>query len=93
LWHELVDRYSGGVAKVQAMRATWERIGGHVDPRRRADIAAFLAIQEKEARWWRDASLAYWQSVNARPLPPGYAPPAYGLEHYKALRFPHAPGH
>jgi alpha-glucuronidase len=93
LWHELVDRYSGGVAKVQAMRATWNRIGGHADPRRRADVAAFLAIQEKEARWWRDSSLAYWQSVNGRPLPAGYAPPGHSLEHYKGLRFPHAPGH
>lgn len=93
LWHELVDRYSGGVVKVQAMRVIWHLIGGYVDARRRADVAAFLAIQEKEARWWRDASLAYWQSVNGRPLPPGYAPPAHSLEHYKALRFPHAPGH
>jgi alpha-glucuronidase len=93
LWHELVDRYTRGADKVREMRATWERIGEHIDSRRRADVAAFLTIQEKEARWWRDASLAYFQSVNRRPLPPGYAPPAESLEHYKALRFPHAPGH
>ena len=93
LWDELVGRYSRGVDKVRAMRATWALIGGHVDPHRRADIAAFLAIQEKEARWWRDASIAYFQSVSMRPLPAGHAPPAHDLKHYQALRFPHAPGH
>jgi alpha-glucuronidase len=92
LWHELVERYTRGVAKVQAMRATWETIGGHIDPRRRTDIAAFLAIQEKEAQWWRDASLAYFGSVSGRPLPAGYAPPAYELEHYRAITIKHAPG-
>lgn len=92
LWHELVARYSRGVETVRRMRATWDRIGVHVDPRRRADIAAFLAIQEKEAAWWRDASIAYFQSVSGRPLPAGHAPPAMRLDAYKALRFPHAPG-
>jgi alpha-glucuronidase len=92
LWHELVDRYSLGVEKVRRMRATWQRIGLYVDPRRRADVAAFLAIQEKEAGWWRDASIAYFQSVSRRPLPAGYAPPASSLEYYKSLAFPHAPG-
>jgi alpha-glucuronidase len=92
LWHELVDRYTGGVGKVAEMRRTWAAIGDHVDPRRRADIAAFLAIQEREATWWRDASLAYFGSVSGRPLPPGYAPPAHDLAWYRAQRFSHVPG-
>lgn len=92
LWHELVDRYSRGVEKVRRMRATWQWIGIHSDPRRKADIATFLAIQEKEAEWWRDASIAYFQSISRRPLPTGYVSPARSLEYYKALAFPHAPG-
>ena len=56
------------------------------------EVAAFLAIQEKEARWWRDTSLAYFGKVSGRALPPGYAPPAHPLAHHEALRFPHAPG-
>jgi alpha-glucuronidase len=51
-----------------------------------------LVSSKEEASWWRDASDAYFQSVSRRLLPPGYAPPAYGLEHYKALAFPYAPG-
>jgi alpha-glucuronidase len=93
LWDELVARYTGGVSKVRQMRATWESLRPLVDPARYAETAAFLAIQEREAQWWRDASIAYFQSVSGRPLPPGFEPSAHTLEHYKALSFPYAPGH
>jgi alpha-glucuronidase len=93
LWDELVHRYSRGVAEVASMRGTWNSLRPYVDAARHAEAAAFLAIQEQEAKWWRDASIAYFQSISRRPLPAGYAPPAHALDHYKSLRFPHAPGH
>jgi alpha-glucuronidase len=93
LWEELVARYSRGVGEVAGMRRSWDALAQYVDRPRHAQIAAFLAIQEKEAQWWRDASIAYFQSVSRRPLPPGYAPPARDLDHYRSLQFPHAPGH
>lgn len=92
LWAELVGRYDRGIRKVEAMRSTWQRLQGHVDPERHAQVEAFLTIQAQEAKWWRDASLAYWMNVSGRLLPPGIAPPPHNLEHYKAIRFPHAPG-
>ncbi|HEU0100381.1 MAG TPA: alpha-glucuronidase family glycosyl hydrolase [Allosphingosinicella sp.] len=92
LWAELVSRYDSGVAKVEAMRRTWLRLAPFVDPERHAQVAAFLAIQEKEARWWRDASIAYFSAVSRRPLPPGVAPPAHPLDWYKAIRLRHVPG-
>ncbi|HEY0084944.1 MAG TPA: alpha-glucuronidase family glycosyl hydrolase, partial [Allosphingosinicella sp.] len=69
LWDELVGRYSRGVSAVAAMRAQWAALSGRVDARRHEEVAAFLAIQEREARWWRDASIAYFQSLSRRPLP------------------------
>ena len=92
LWDELVHRYTRGVNEVKKMRTTWDGLRGHVDDERHAQVAAFLAIQQKEAQWWRDASIAYFQHVNGLPLPPGYAPPAQSLEYYEALSFPYAPG-
>jgi alpha-glucuronidase len=92
LWDELVGRYSRGVGRVSGMRGTWAGLAGRIDARRHADVAAFLAIQEKEARWWRDASVAYFQSLSRRPLPHGEPAPAHGLDQYKALSFPYAPG-
>jgi alpha-glucuronidase len=92
LWDELVHRYTHGVGEVKRMRATWHGLKGRVDGERFAQTAAFLAIQEKEAQWWRDASIAYWQHINGLPLPEGYAPPPRSLDHYESLEFPHVPG-
>jgi alpha-glucuronidase len=92
LWEELVLRYGRGVSEVRAMRSTWMSLSPYVDPARHSDVATFLAIQEKEAEWWRDASIAYFQSISKRPLPPGASPPPKSLDHYKSLSFPYAPG-
>ena len=88
LWDEMVVRYSRGVSEVGAMRATWAGLAGQVDPERHAEVASFLAIQEAEARRWRDASIAYFQTFAKRPLPAGYAAPEHELGWYEAFDFP-----
>jgi alpha-glucuronidase len=92
LWDELVGRYSQGVRQVQGMQATWAGLQGKVDAQRHAQVTAFLRIQQREAQWWRDASVAYFQSVSGRPLPAGEAAPPHPLAWYQALQFPSAPG-
>ena len=92
LWDELVVRYTHGVDVVSQSRATWDGLAPYVDAERHAQVAAFLAIQEQEARWWRDACIAYFQTFSKRPLPAGFAPPAHPLEYYQSLKFPYAPG-
>jgi len=92
LWDELVIHYTRGVEYVAGMRQTWAGLARFVDAERYAQIAGFLAIQEKEAKWWRDATLAYFQSLSGRPFPAGYAPPESTLEEYEAMSFPYAPG-
>lgn len=92
LWDELVGRYSLGVRQVQAMQGTWASLRGRVDAHRHEQVAAFLQIQLREAQWWRDASVAYFQSISGRPLPAGEAPPPHPLAYYQALQFPSAPG-
>jgi alpha-glucuronidase len=93
LWDELVHAYTRGVNTVKEMRRTWDGLKEFVDPERHAQVAAFLAIQEKEAKWWRDACIAYFQTFSRRPLPEGYEPPEHSLEYYMSLEFPYAPGH
>jgi alpha-glucuronidase len=92
LWDELVIHYSRGVEYVRDMRRTWATLAPYVDSERYAETSAFLAIQEKEARWWRDACIAYFQSLSKRPLPAGYAPPEHTLAEYEAISTPYAPG-
>jgi alpha-glucuronidase len=92
LWAELVTRYDRGVASVADMRRRWAALRPHIDAARHAEVSAYLAVQEREARWWRDACIAYFQSVSGLPLPAGMRPPEKRLEHYKTLHFPFAPG-
>jgi alpha-glucuronidase len=92
LWDELVYRYTHGVQVVSQMRRTWAGLEKYVDAERFAQVSAFLAIQEQEAQWWRDACIAYFQTFSKRPLPAGFAPPAHSLEYYQSLKFPYAPG-
>ncbi|HEY7808883.1 MAG TPA: alpha-glucuronidase family glycosyl hydrolase [Allosphingosinicella sp.] len=92
LWDELVTRYDRGVRGVAEMRRTWGALAPYVDPQRHEQVSAFLAIQEREARWWRDASVAYFQSVSGLPLPAGSPAPAHDLAWYRGLKFSHVPG-
>jgi alpha-glucuronidase len=91
LWDELVVRYTRGVEEVAAMRALWARMRPFVDPQRYEETASLLAIQQKEAQWWRDACIAYFQSFSHRPPPAGYAPPPHPLAYYKSRLQPPVP--
>ncbi len=92
LWDSLVAHYDTGIATVEDMQHRWAGLDGKVDARRWAEVRDFLAIQRQEAQWWRDASIAYWQSLSKRPLPAGHAAPPQPLSYYEAIRTPHAPG-
>jgi alpha-glucuronidase len=84
LWDELVARYRLGVDQVADMQKTWAGLGAYVDKERFDQVNAFLAIQHREAIWWRDACLAYFQQYSKQPFPAGYAP-KYPLSTYEAM--------
>ncbi|MET3722474.1 alpha-glucuronidase family glycosyl hydrolase [Sphingomonas trueperi] len=92
LWNSLIAHYDTGIATVEDMQRRWAGLEGKVDARRWAEVRDFLAIQGQEAQWWRDASIAYWQSLSKRPLPAGHLAPPHPLDYYEAIRTPHAPG-
>ena len=81
LWDELTARYCRGVEAVRGMQATWQRLAGRIDRERFDETRAFLAIQEKEARWWRDASVLYFQTFSNSAHPDRCGAPA---EHARA---------
>ena len=92
LWNEIVQRYCTGVMSVRQMQSTWQSLAGRVDAERYEETRAFLAIQEKEAKWWRDASVLYFQTFSKRPIEDTCGPPAESLEHYKSIDWRYAPG-
>jgi alpha-glucuronidase len=84
LWDELALRYQRGVDWIRTARRRWGALAGAIDPERHADGARRLAIQERDAVWWRDAVLLYFQTFAHRPLPEGVGRPAKTLEEYMA---------
>ncbi len=83
LWAELALHYQEGVYWVRNARRQWAGLKGTIDPQRYAAVARKLAIQERDAVWWKDASLSYFQSLSKMSLPKGVEPPKLSLEQYK----------
>jgi alpha-glucuronidase len=92
LWEELCHKYHSGVESVRAMQRTWDSLDGLIDPERQSHVKALLRIQEKEARWWRDACVLYFQTFSMQPLPEGYETPERTLDEYISIRHYHVPG-
>jgi alpha-glucuronidase len=91
VWDELVHRYSAGVDSVRAMRREWGSVRAAIDAERFAEVDSFLSIQAREARWWRDAALTYFQTFSRMPIPAGYEQPEHPLAYYEQLRCPADP--
>jgi alpha-glucuronidase len=92
LWEELCFDYNKGVDSVRYMQKEWEKVKGSVDKERFNQVEMLLSIQEKEAVWWRDACLSYFQTFSKMNIPANYEQPKYDLKYYMSLRFPYAPG-
>jgi alpha-glucuronidase len=92
LWGELCFKYNEGVRQVRQMQATWASLADFVDPARFEHVRSLLAIQEQEARWWRDACLLYFQTFSKQAIPPEYEQPAQTLEYYINLKYYFVPG-
>ena len=92
LWEELCLKYNSGVDSVRAMKKNWNEVRLYIDKDRFQQVSMLLNIQEKEAVWWRDACLTYFQTFSGMKIPSHYEQPKHDLKYYMALRFPYAPG-
>jgi alpha-glucuronidase len=92
LWQELTDHYYQGVAEMRQMKKEWSALRYRIDAEKHHHVSMLLDIQEKEAVWWRNACLLYFQTFSKMPIPAHYEQPDHTLDYYKSLRFPYAPG-
>jgi alpha-glucuronidase len=92
LWEELCYKYYTGVDSIKAIQQQWNTLKKFVDPERFTQVKQLLAIQVKEAIWWRNACLLYFQIFSKMAIPSQYEQPDKTLDYYKSLRFPYAPG-
>jgi alpha-glucuronidase len=80
------------VDTVRMMQRLWDGVKNYVDKERFEQVKMLLNIQEKEAVWWRNSCLLYFQTFSKMPIPAGYEQPDQTLEYYMSLSFPYAPG-
>ena len=92
LWDNLGIKYQEGVNEVKNMITTWESAKPYIDAERHQEVAQLLNIQLKEAIWWKDACMTYFQTFSNLPFPKEMETPKHDLEYYKSLQFPFAPG-
>ena len=87
LWTELCYRYSLGVDQTKYFQKSWNSMKGKVDTNRFNEVQKKLATQVKEAIWWRDACLLYFQMFSGKPIPSELDKPTHRLEDLKKLKF------
>jgi alpha-glucuronidase len=92
LWEELCFKYYDAADSVHWMQEQWNSLSDRIDPMRHQQVKELLAIQHKEAVWWRNACTLYFQSVSKRKIPAQLEKSEMTLEYYKTLEFPFAPG-
>jgi alpha-glucuronidase len=91
LWEELCYHYYKGVGDIRLIQQQWNSLEKYIDKERFLQVKQLLAIQVKEAVWWRNACLLYFQTFSKMPIP-GDEQPDQSLDYYKSLQFPYAPG-
>ena len=92
LWNGMTLKYQEGVNQVKEMQNTWNKTEKYVDAERFKEVKMLLEIQYKEAKWWRDACLLYFQQFSGKELPKEVEKPVQTLEYFKSLKFTFAPG-
>lgn len=88
LWQRLCMHYDRGVAEAQAFVETWRDMRPYVDERRWRRQAWRFERQARDAVWWRDACLLYFQSFHGLPLPDGAPATQHTLDSLMRFHLP-----
>lgn len=86
LWEEICLHYDQGIKKVQEYRDIWTAAKPYVDAERWEAVNAKLAIQEHDARWWRDACVQYFGEFSGLPVPENLEQPQRPLPELKKIK-------
>ena len=86
MWDELCFKYDTGVQQVRKFQKTWDIAEPYVDAQRFHEVQAKLKIQARDAIWWKDACLLYFQTYSHRPIPYSIERPVHELEELKMIK-------
>lgn len=86
LWENLCLRYDAGVKKAREFQTLWEQAAPYVDDARFRDVQSRLRRQTRDAQWWKDACILYFQEFSHAPIPADVECPVNDLEDLKKIR-------
>lgn len=86
LWDELCISYDKGVQEVRGFQKTWDQLEIHVDKQRFGEVQSKLKIQARDAVWWKDACLLYFQTFSKMPIPYHLERPVHELDELKKIK-------
>ena len=87
-WEELCHKYDEGVRDTRRFLAVWDAMQPFVDRQRFDEVQRKLRIQTRDAEWWRDACLLYFQTFSHRPIPQDMEHPIHNLDEMMKFRIP-----
>ena len=87
-WDELCHKYNDGVGQARHFLAVWDAMQPYVDDQRFNEVQHKLRIQARDAVWWRDACLLYFQTFSHRPIPQDVEHPVHNLDEMMKFRIP-----
>ena len=85
MWNRLCHHYQKGVNEVREMQKQWQSVSGNIDPEIHAAITKKLDIQLKDAIWWKDGMLDYFQTISKMSYPADVEPSQHNLEDLKKV--------
>jgi alpha-glucuronidase len=92
LWDELCYKYYTAVDSMKVIQQQWNKLAKYIDADRFDHVKQLLGIQVKDAIWWRNACVLYFQTFSKMPIPSQYETPEQTLDYYKNIRILYAPG-
>ena len=85
LWERLCYHYGRGVQQVRKFQKIWDQAEPWIDADRFKEVQSYLKIQTKDAVWWKDACLLYFQTFSKLPFPTDLERPVYELDALKGI--------
>lgn len=86
LWDELCYKFESGIKLARGFIDTWESVEKYVDNHRYSQIHDKLVRQAKDAIWWRDAMILYFQTFSGMEIPADCTPPQHTLDELRNFR-------
>ena len=86
LWNALCHHYQHGLDEVRQMQREWLSCEGMIDQEIYRDIERRLRIQARDAQWWKDGCLLYFQTFSHMPFPNDVEPSVHDLEEMRAIK-------